>query len=83
VLRGGAVEALPATVRRTLTARVSGSGRTEVRPALELAAAVMPGDSGAPIVAADGRVVGIVFAQASDRDLTYALDARAVPSLLQ
>jgi S1-C subfamily serine protease len=82
VLRGGAVKALPATVRRIVTARLSGNGPVQVRPAIELAAAVMPGDSGAPIVAPDGRVIGIVFAQASDRDLAYALDARALGSLL-
>jgi S1-C subfamily serine protease len=83
VLRGGAVLPLRAIVRRTVTARVSRGGRPEVRPALELAAAVLPGDSGAPVVDADGRVTGMVFAQASGRaDLTYALDARAIPSLL-
>jgi S1-C subfamily serine protease len=78
VLRDGAVRALPATVRRIITARVSGRGPVEVRPALEVAAAVMPGDSGAPVVAADGRLLGVVFAQAADRDAVYALDARAL-----
>jgi S1-C subfamily serine protease len=44
---------------------------------------VLPGDSGAPVVDAGGRVTGMVFAQASGRaDLTYALDARAIRSLL-
>jgi S1-C subfamily serine protease len=39
----------------------------------------MQGDSGAPVVDRDGRVVGMVFAQAADRDdLAYALDAGAV-----
>ena len=64
-----------ATVRRTISAHIGG----QVRPALELAADVMPGDSGAPVVNGDGRVVGIVFAQASDAEpLAYALDARAL-----
>jgi hypothetical protein len=49
--------AVPATVRRVITANVDGN----VRPALELAADVRPGDSGAPVVA-DGRVLGVVFA---------------------
>jgi S1-C subfamily serine protease len=80
VLRDGAARSLPATVRRVITARLTGNGPVEVRPALELAVAVAPGDSGAPVIDARGRVAGVVFAQASDRDLTYALDARALPS---
>jgi S1-C subfamily serine protease len=84
VLRSGAVRSLRATVRRTITARVSRvGGRAQVRPALELAASVMPGDSGAPVVDGRGRVVGIVFAQASDREeRAYAVDARALGSIL-
>jgi S1-C subfamily serine protease len=39
---------------------------------------VEQGDSGAPVLDLNGRVVGMVFAQASDRDdRAYALDARA------
>jgi S1-C subfamily serine protease len=80
VLRSGRERSLPAIVRRTITARVSGA----TRPALELAAAVMPGDSGAPVVDDGGRLVGVVFAEASDRDaLAYALDARALGAMLK
>jgi S1-C subfamily serine protease len=84
VLRPGGTGSLRATVRRTITARVSARGApAQVRPALELAASVMPGDSGAPVVDRDGRVVGIVFAQASERDgVAYALDARALGAIL-
>jgi S1-C subfamily serine protease len=84
VLRDGAPRSLRATVRRTITARVRGlGGHVRVRPALELATAVMPGDSGAPVVDGRGRVVGVVFAQASGRDaLAYALDARALGAVL-
>jgi S1-C subfamily serine protease len=79
VLRGGAVRSLRATVRRRISAHL---GRA-VRPALELGAAVMPGDSGAPVVDARGGVVGVLFAQAADRDgVAYALDARALGPLL-
>jgi S1-C subfamily serine protease len=79
VVRADGAASVPATVRRTITAHIGG----HTRPALELAANVMPGDSGAPVVDGDGRVVGIVFAQASDAEpLTYALDARALAPLL-
>jgi S1-C subfamily serine protease len=80
VLRSGEARSLPARVRRTITARVLGSGGpVRIRPALELAADVMPGDSGAPVLDGRRRVVGMVFAQASDRDgVAYALDARAL-----
>jgi hypothetical protein len=59
--------ALPATVRRVVTARVDGVPR----PALELSARVLPGDSGAPVVG-DGRVLGVVFAGAAG-GLAYAV----------
>jgi S1-C subfamily serine protease len=83
VMRGGRSQPLRATVRRVITARVRDApgAAVRVRPALELDAAVMQGDSGAPVLDGAGRVVGVVFAQSSDRDdRTYALDARAVPS---
>jgi S1-C subfamily serine protease len=79
VLRGGTVRSLRATVRRAVSAHIGAA----VRPALELAAAVMPGDSGAPVVDGRGGVVGVLFAQAADRDgVAYALDARALGPLL-
>jgi S1-C subfamily serine protease len=82
VVRSERVRSLRATVRRLITARVRDApdAVARVRPALELEAAVMPGDSGAPVLDRDGRVIGMVFAQASDRDdRAYALDARALP----
>ena len=84
VLRSGAARSLSATVRRTISARVSGpGGPAQVRPALELAVAVLPGDSGAPVVDGDGRLIGVIFAQASNRDgVAYALDARALGPML-
>jgi serine protease Do len=82
VIRRGAVRSLPARVRRTITARVRrGAGPVRVRPALELAADVSPGDSGAPVLDGGHRVVGMIFAQASGREgIAYALDARALPA---
>lgn len=80
VVRADGAVSVPATVRRTITAHIGG----QTRPALELSAAVMPGDSGAPVVDGDGRVVGIVFAQASGaQPLAYALDARALGAILR
>jgi S1-C subfamily serine protease len=63
---------VPAVVRRVITANVDG----EVRPALELAAAVLPGDSGAPVVDGDGRMLGIVFASGG---LAYAVRTDPAP----
>jgi S1-C subfamily serine protease len=79
VVRSDGTASVQATVRRTISAHIGG----QVRPALELTAEVMPGDSGAPVVDGDGRVVGVVFAQASGGEtLAYALDARALGPLL-
>jgi S1-C subfamily serine protease len=79
VLRSDGAASVRATVRRAISAHIGG----QVRPALELEAEVMPGDSGAPVVDGDGRLIGIVFAQASGSEpLTYALDARALAPLL-
>jgi S1-C subfamily serine protease len=86
VLRGRAVRTLRGRVRRTITAHVrpAPGARSVVRPGLELAVAVRRGDSGAPVLDADGRVVGVVFAQASDRaDLAYAVAASALPAVLR
>jgi S1-C subfamily serine protease len=82
VLRDGRPRALRATVRRAITARVRDrpGARPRVRPALELTATVVRGDSGAPVLDAGGRVLGMVFAQAADRaDRAYALAAQGVP----
>ncbi len=61
VLRDGEPVTLSAPVRRRVTASIAGHSR----PALELAATVEAGDSGAPVLDAQGRVLGIVFARGS------------------
>jgi S1-C subfamily serine protease len=78
VLRDGRARILRATVRRPITARMYETGAVHVRPALEMGAAVVRGDSGAPVVDGDGRVIGMVFAVAAQRAGTaYALAAGA------
>lgn len=67
VARGGAVQPLRATIRRRITARLVDQAGRPRRPSLELAAAVRSGDSGAPVVGGDGRIVGIVYARSSRR----------------
>jgi S1-C subfamily serine protease len=75
-----------ARVRRAITATVRGAPAesAERRAALELAAAADPGDSGAPLLAGDGRVVGVLFAASRGRaDTAYAVDGSALRDLLQ
>jgi S1-C subfamily serine protease len=79
VLRGNRRPVLHAQLLRRITANVRDApdAAAQVRPALELRTVVEQGDSGAPVLDLHGRVVGMVFAQASDRnDRAYALDAR-------
>jgi S1-C subfamily serine protease len=84
VRRAGHTEALAATLRRRLRATVRGPDWGPYRrPALELAARVQPGDSGAPFVDSRGRVAGVLFARASDgRPTAYALDAAVLTQFL-
>jgi S1-C subfamily serine protease len=84
VLRGGRARLVPASVRRSIVARIrTPDGRRVVRrPALELQAVVLPGDSGAPVLAADGRVAGVVFARSNLRARTaYAVSSGALGRL--
>ncbi|HEU4979565.1 MAG TPA: trypsin-like peptidase domain-containing protein, partial [Solirubrobacteraceae bacterium] len=86
VLRDGRVVALRARIVRAIVARIrTPVGRRIVRrPALELRAAIRPGDSGAPVLAPDGRVVGMVFAQADGRSgVAYAVAASGLAGTLR
>jgi S1-C subfamily serine protease len=79
VRRGGTVVAEPARVVRRITAHL---GATR-RPALELAATVAAGDSGAPVLV-DGRLAGVVFARSRERaGIAYAVDAAALVRFLR
>jgi S1-C subfamily serine protease len=80
VVRAGKMRALSARVRRRITARIRtpDGRRVARRPALELQADVLPGDSGAAVLTADGRVAGVVFARSNVRAHTaYAVAATA------
>jgi len=84
-LRNGRTSPLSVHVRRAIVARVRapGAARAVTRPALELAARVMAGDSGAPVVSSSGALAGVVFATSRARERTaYAVDASAVRRLL-
>jgi S1-C subfamily serine protease len=86
LLRGGAVTARPAPVRREIDARVEepGGGQSRRRPALELAASVSAGDSGAPLLTPDGELAGVLFARSHGKPRTaYAVDVSAVTRLLR
>lgn len=72
-------------VRRRVTARVREfpGDSPLVRPSLDIAAAVLPGDSGSPILDPRGNVLGIVFARANaGRPTTWAVESSAVRALL-
>lgn len=69
--------------RRTARGRdIYGLDETE-REVLFLAARLQPGDSGGPVVAATGDLVGLVFAISPDHETTaYALDRRELDAIL-
>lgn len=78
VRRDGRSAAIEAKVRRRIDARIRPrpDAAPVLRPALELEARVRQGDSGAPLVAADGSLLGVLFAQSSKRsDTAYAVAA--------
>jgi S1-C subfamily serine protease len=73
---GGSFTAQPAVVLNTFTAEgrnIYNNGRTE-RDVYELSAHIIPGNSGGPLITADGRVIGVVFAESTSyNDVGYAL----------
>lgn len=68
---GGPFAAGPATVQGTALAPVPGTGRT--MDIIQLAGEVQQGNSGGPLLAQDGSVVGVVFAKALEGQVGYAL----------
>ena len=84
---GGAFSAKPAAVIDTILAtgrNIYGEG-ISVREVYEVKASVVPGNSGGPLVASDGSVIGVVFAQSTSyQNVGYALtSARLAPIIAQ
>jgi S1-C subfamily serine protease len=86
VLRDGRPRDLIGSIRRHVLVHWSeqpGDPPSE-RPGLELAATVDPGDSGAPVLDPQGRLLGVLYARADgDAGTAWAVDASAVPRLLE
>ena len=82
---GGPLRIAPFAVARSLDATgrdIYGVERTR-RRVLELAVSLRPGDSGSPLIAPDGTVVGVAFAVARDRgDVAYALEPSEVEAVM-
>jgi hypothetical protein len=86
VLRDGHPRDLAGSIRRHVLVRWSEQpgDPPRDRPGLELAATVDPGDSGAPVLDPEGRLLGVLYARADDDDRTaWAVDASAVRRLLE
>lgn len=82
---GGQLRIAPAAVARHILATgrdIYGAAGAE-RQVLELATALAPGDSGAPLVGQAGEVIGVVFAIATDEpEVAYALATSEVEAVL-
>lgn len=71
---GGPFAVGPATVQGSALAPVQGGGAAPATmEIIQLAGAVRQGNSGGPLVAQDGTVVGVVFAKALEDEVGYAL----------
>ena len=81
VLREHRPRTLCGTIRRQVLVRwrEQPDDPPQPRPGLEVAVRIDPGDSGAPVVDRDGRVLGVLYARSSDTPGTaWAVDASAV-----
>ena len=52
------------------------------RAAIRLEAEIKPGDSGAPVIDADGQMVGLVFATVRNKDVGWAVSATEISDVL-
>lgn len=82
---GGPFSVQPATIMDTFEAvgkNIYNEGST-TRNVYELKATVIPGNSGGPVVTADGTVIGVVFAESTTyNQVGYALVTKAVVTAL-
>lgn len=80
---GGGFVADPAAVLDEFTAtgrNIYNQGATE-RDVYEIGANIIPGNSGGPLILADGSVIGVIFAESTDyKDVGYALSNDQVVS---
>jgi S1-C subfamily serine protease len=85
VLRAARARTVDTRIRRRVTVafREQPDDPPRMRPGLELAAAIDPGDSGAPVLDARGRLLGVLYARSRDRAGTaWAVEATAARPLL-
>ena len=81
----GTVSSTPIEVRRRVTIGTSDIYRQghHLRPGFELAAHIVPGDSGGGVVGADGSLLGVVWAMSRETDdRAWAITADAYQPLL-
>jgi S1-C subfamily serine protease len=80
---GGSFSAKPAAILDSFTAsgrNIYGQGSVR-RQVYEIRGEVIPGNSGGPLIARDGSVIGVIFAESTTYDkVGYALTAQAVSS---
>lgn len=68
-----------AHITKLLNVTLDGEGK---RQAMELEAVVRPGDSGAPVIADNGKMVGMVFAKARVNDRAWAIESSEIEDAL-
>lgn len=83
---GGDFAADPAAILHQIKAigrNIYGSGRT-IRDIYEVQAEIIPGNSGGPLIAQDGSVIGVIFAESTSYDhVGYALTTAKISSELK
>lgn len=70
VQRDGVTVEQPVQLLRRIAVTLDGDGR---RDGIELGGAIDPGDSGAPVIDDEGRIIGLVFASSRGTDTGWAI----------